>query len=200
MISQKLHAFYDHTPTKFIYNCQETKALHGELLCPQCWLLPLSCLIQNLFHHKYNVIRQSLPTVRGGESKCTMSKINAAEHGLQIPNGCLAVKYVYTIRMTLYYPQQQWGSYPRENKLIKVPRNHPGSIDEAPSCNINQRQSRKQWAWSPYLMLRSQGSAGSSSGSTVMLSFVIMAQSNVKDFGYRDIWVTMTTAWNYLAW
>ena len=90
-----------------MYNCQVTKALHGELLCAQCWLLPLSCLIQNLFHHKQNVIRPSLPTVRGGESKCTMSKINAAEHVLQIPNGCLAVKYVYTIIMTLYHPQEQ---------------------------------------------------------------------------------------------
>ena len=69
------------------------------------------------------MIRQSLPSVLGGESKCTMREINVAEHGLRIPNGCLAVKYVYAVIMTLYYPQEQWDSYPREKKCIKVPGN-----------------------------------------------------------------------------
>lgn len=40
-----------------------------------------------------------------------MSKINVAEHGLQIHNGYLAVKYVYTMIMTLYYLQEQGYSY-----------------------------------------------------------------------------------------
>lgn len=63
------------------------------------------------------MIRQSLPTVFGGESKCTMSEINVAEHELWILNGCLAVKYVYAIIMTLYYPQEQWDSYPQEKEI-----------------------------------------------------------------------------------
>lgn len=94
--------------TKFICNCQMTKALHGELLCvPQYWILSLSLLMQIFFHQKRNVIGQSFSTVLRGESKCTMSKINVTEHGLQIPNGCLAVKYVHAIIMALYYPQEQ---------------------------------------------------------------------------------------------
>ena len=100
------------------------------------------------------MIRPSLPTVRGGESKCTMSKINAAEHGLQVPNGCLAVKYVYTIIMTLYYPQEQWGSCTKEKEFIKVPRNHPGSIDVAPTCIVrdmvgNDGPGTCTWCWGP---------------------------------------------------
>lgn len=43
----------------------------------------------------------------GGKSKCTISKINVAEQGLQIPNGCLAVKYVYAIIRTLPFPEEQ---------------------------------------------------------------------------------------------
>lgn len=59
----------------------------------------------------------SLPTVLGGETKCTMSKINGAEHGFRVTNGCLAGKYVYAMIMTLYYPQEQWDSYLREKEV-----------------------------------------------------------------------------------
>ena len=53
------------------------------------------------------MIKQSLLTGLGGESKCPVREINVAEHGLWVPNGCFPVHHVYAIVMILYRPQEQ---------------------------------------------------------------------------------------------
>lgn len=143
----------------------------------------------------------SLPTVLGGETKCTMSKINGAEHGFRVTNGCLAGKYVYAmIWHCIILKSNEIPTYGKK-KWIKVPKNpslqpqwnlssssihQPHGVGSAAPCP-------RSWGWDPSMGLGVQCHLHQLQRSDAFFwNYDILQREG---FGYHDVWVT--TTWKY---